>query len=124
MTSPQDPRGEKLAAVEDPLAEASKLSEKLLANASDCLVAHVAAFEVAVRQDKPLMALHSVKAAFGLDSESPQPHGLLVRLVKLVEERAKSENGTAGHAIVKAVLDSGVPSEKNFTESTRMSSES
>lgn len=85
----QDPRGEKLLQCKEPLAEASKLLGVLKRHAAQRLSTHEAAFEVALLQDKPFLAVHAVKHAVHLDGDAPAAHCLLVRLVLWLASRTR-----------------------------------
>ncbi|KAG2432388.1 hypothetical protein HYH02_012960 [Chlamydomonas schloesseri] len=104
-----DPEGAKLAAVADPLAEASKLVEVLVKHAGSRLSSHVLAAEVALRRGRQLVALAALrnaaataeaKAAGGVDH--PEVHALLVRLAQAFA------TSPPGHEAVKGVVGAGV----------------
>jgi NMDA receptor-regulated protein 1 len=100
----QDPRGEKLLRTEDPLAEADKLLGTLKEHAAQRALTHEAAFEIALLQDKPFLAVHAVKQAAHLARDSPACHCMLVRLVKWLAERRR----TVEPDVAAAVLDEEV----------------
>lgn len=99
-----DPDGTLLAAVEDPLKEATRIVARLCEAAADRLDTHWLAFEVYLRKGRHLLALRAVKHAqrvAGVDD--PLAHSMLVRL-GLAAQRvqqpaaATTANGTGGEA--------------------------
>lgn len=75
-----DPDGEKLAATEDPLGEATKLVVMLKEHAGDKLDTQLAAFEVYSRKGKALMCLAAVQRALRIGGAAhPRVHLAVVR---------------------------------------------
>ncbi|KAL3840920.1 hypothetical protein ACJIZ3_025511 [Penstemon smallii] len=75
----QDPHGEKLLQVEDPLVEATKYLKLLQKHSSDSLETHLLSFEVNMRKQRILLALQAVKHLLRLDADSPDTHRCLMK---------------------------------------------
>ncbi|KAI5287751.1 hypothetical protein KEM52_001437 [Ascosphaera acerosa] len=78
-----DPLGDALveAVAADPLAEALKHLAPVLKLRPADAEAHRLAFEVYMRQDKPVLALKCAQAAHAVDADEPRLHVLLARLL-------------------------------------------
>ena len=92
----EDPKGEKLAALE-PLKEATRLSKALEKYAAASVETHALAFDVSMVRNKPLLALRALRR---LASQKDQ-RAFVVRLARLTQARpAMTLNAT-----VASVLD-------------------
>jgi peptide alpha-N-acetyltransferase len=101
-----DPEGRQLAAVADPLAEASKLLRRLREHAGDKLLVQQLSFEVYLRQGKLLLAVHAAKAAQQVaGAADPSVHSMVVRLAAAVVGAAAAAAAAASpEAAVPAVV--------------------
>ncbi|KAG2439621.1 hypothetical protein HXX76_004973 [Chlamydomonas incerta] len=104
-----DPEGAKLAAVADPLAEASKLVEVLVKHAGSRLSSHVLAAEVALRRGRQVVALAALRnaaataeAKAGGGADHPEVHALLVRLAQAFAASPPANE------VVKGVVGAGL----------------
>ena len=110
-----DPKGEKLAAVEDPLAKASKYIDLLSEfNGADEMT-HVLAFDHHVRRRKPLLAMRALlRARRGQQQQQQQqqqlsPH-LFERVALFFHAIAAAGKGGAADAAGAAAGDGAQPS--------------
>lgn len=94
---------QKLARVEDPLAEAAKFLQPLQEFGSNYVDTHLLAFEVYLRKGKPLLMVQSIKRALKVDPSHPQLHSCLVRLYRFLND-ADLLNENAAQPAVAAVL--------------------
>ena len=78
----EDPKGEKLAALE-PLKEATRLSKALEKYAASSVETHALAFDVSMVREKPLLALRALRR---LSKQSDQ-RAFVVRLARLTQAR-------------------------------------
>jgi len=100
-----DPEGRQLAAVAEPLEEASNLLQVLRENAHGNLKTHVLGFEVAMQRKKQLLALQAVERGVALAGKwQPQVHSMVVRLCHSV----LSPPPANGHAKEEAASSSEV----------------
>eukprot|EP01117_Protostelium_nocturnum_P006668 TRINITY_DN2400_c0_g1_i1.p1 TRINITY_DN2400_c0_g1~~TRINITY_DN2400_c0_g1_i1.p1 ORF type:complete len:856 (-),score=378.74 TRINITY_DN2400_c0_g1_i1:75-2642(-) len=74
-----DPVGEKLATVEDKMAEANKYLSILKRHASNLLSVQLLAFDVAIRSKKHLLALQALSKSSSLSPQHPEVHRQTVR---------------------------------------------
>mmetsp|Transcript_486 Transcript_486/g.1020 ORF Transcript_486/g.1020 Transcript_486/m.1020 type:complete len:894 (-) Transcript_486:3118-5799(-) len=113
-----DPDGAKLAAVEDPLAEATKLVVMLKEHAGGRLTTHTAAFQVYIRKGRLLLALSAVQRAAAIAGAAhPEVHKALVRFALKAE--ASPPDQPAVSQVVKEGLAAllGSKSAKAYHES-------
>uniref|UniRef100_A0A6U0FCY7 Uncharacterized protein n=1 Tax=Ostreococcus mediterraneus TaxID=1486918 RepID=A0A6U0FCY7_9CHLO len=80
-----DPIGAELEKTEEPLEEAMKFITPLLSHASAFEETQLLAFEVFIRQAKPILALKAVNESLKLAPESVQAKRNVARLVRYVE---------------------------------------
>ena len=78
----EDPKGEKLAALE-PLKEATRLSKALEKYASSSVETHALAFDVSMVRNKPLLALRALRRL----SVQKDQRAFVVRLARLTQAR-------------------------------------
>ncbi|TGJ86498.1 hypothetical protein E0Z10_g2274 [Xylaria hypoxylon] len=74
-----DPLGLKLASTEQPLVEATKFLLPILQFSPKNIDGQVAGFEVYIRREKYLLALHCLNSAVAIDAASPVVHEQAVR---------------------------------------------
>ncbi|RYP75814.1 hypothetical protein DL770_007331 [Monosporascus sp. CRB-9-2] len=74
-----DPRGHKLAATPDPLAEATKFLEPLLQYSPKHIDGQIAGFEVYMRRQKFVLALRCLNAALAIEPDNATVHEQTVR---------------------------------------------
>ncbi|XP_052306064.1 N-terminal acetyltransferase A complex auxiliary subunit NAA15 isoform X10 [Populus trichocarpa] len=115
----QDPNGEKLLQVEDPLLEATKYLKLLQKHSPDSLETHLLSFNVNMRKKKILLALQAVKQLLRLDAESADSHRCLVRFFHTVGTMTAPVTDT--EKLVWSVLEAERPlisqlHEKSLTE--------
>ncbi|KAI1423372.1 tetratricopeptide [Xylaria sp. FL1777] len=77
-----DPLGLKLASTDQPLVEATKFLLPILQFSSKNIDGQVAGFEVYIRREKYLLALHCLNAALAIDATNPVVHEQAVRFHK------------------------------------------
>mmetsp|Transcript_22425 Transcript_22425/g.38323 ORF Transcript_22425/g.38323 Transcript_22425/m.38323 type:complete len:767 (+) Transcript_22425:46-2346(+) len=108
----EDPDGELLEEIEDPLAEAAKFALSLEKWCSDRLDTHLLCFEVFYKKKKYLRSLRSIKKALEMDPSNPIAHNQLIQLALIdaselneqirpvfEEERNKITNGASADAL-------------------------
>ena len=78
----EDPRGEKLAALE-PLKESTRLSKALEKYAASSVETHALAFDVSMVRNKPLLALRALRRLASQKDQRP----FVVRLARLMQAR-------------------------------------
>ncbi|GMH43697.1 hypothetical protein BSKO_11619 [Bryopsis sp. KO-2023] len=108
-----DPDGEKLAAVEDPQAEATKLVTMLRQHAGGRIQTQELAFEVYLRKKRMLLALSAVKRGLQLEGrESSKVHNMIIRFCKQVADSAREAAGgseaTSKSVAAEEVIQEGV----------------
>ncbi|WOL15048.1 N-alpha-acetyltransferase 15, NatA auxiliary subunit isoform X1 [Canna indica] len=75
----QDPQGEKLLQVEDPLLEATKYLRLLQLNPTNSLETYILSFEVNMRKQKILLAFQALKQLIKLNDNDPDCHRCLIK---------------------------------------------
>lgn len=108
-----DPDGQKLAAVDDPQAEATKLVTMLRRHASGRIQTQELAFEVYIRKQRMLLALSAAKRGLQLEGrESPKVHNMIIRFCKQVadlgREAASGSDDKSKSAAAEEVIQEGV----------------
>ncbi|CAI2168319.1 5145_t:CDS:10 [Funneliformis geosporum] len=111
-----DPEGEKLLKVEDPLDEAFKFLQPLQTLASQRIETQLLGFEYYIRKKKYLLALKALKRAYNIDKENPILHVNIIQFklkVSMLEkensdQRDPTRNPTEYQAIFK-VVDTELP---------------
>jgi len=88
----EDPDGEALWNVDDPLGEATKFLSILRANCPQQLDAHLLACEVYLRKKKFLLVLQALKKATQISPNHPQVHQNKIRLFHEVSRGTVHEN--------------------------------
>mmetsp|Transcript_28646 Transcript_28646/g.46406 ORF Transcript_28646/g.46406 Transcript_28646/m.46406 type:complete len:923 (-) Transcript_28646:67-2835(-) len=81
-----DPAGEKLLQVEDPLKEATKYLKNLQEYCGDKLETHLVGFEVYMRREKLLLALRAVKKMACLAGPHPDVRACLERFLQKLKD--------------------------------------
>ncbi|RYP58666.1 hypothetical protein DL769_008852 [Monosporascus sp. CRB-8-3] len=79
MKRDDDPRGHKLAATPDPLAEATKFLEPLLQYSPKHIDGQIAGFEVYMRRQKFVLALRCLNSALAVEPDNATLHEQVVR---------------------------------------------
>lgn len=97
-----DPDGEKLIHISDPLEQASKFSKLLQDHSADALETHSLAFEIYFRKKKILLAFRAVKRQLKLDPDNPIVHRNLILFFDMVDHLP--EAGTPAEKLVHSVI--------------------
>ena len=109
-----DPDGTKLAAVEDPMAEAAKLVQVLADHAPGRLITQRCAFETFLRRGKPVLALAAAERAAAIAGpRHPEAFRMVVRLALALCDgdgggSSPCAAAAAKHAVVGQVVREGV----------------
>lgn len=85
-----DPNGTKLAATQDPLGDATKFMQHLLAYSPKNIEAQLAGFELYMRREKYVIALGCLNAALALDPSHPQVHEQAVKFLHILKAKMAS----------------------------------
>ncbi|BBN20005.1 N-alpha-acetyltransferase 15/16, NatA auxiliary subunit [Marchantia polymorpha subsp. ruderalis] len=80
-----DPDGDKLLHVSDPLEQAVKYAKLLQDNSAGALETHMLAFEIYFRKRKILLAFQAVKKLLKLDADNPNVHRSLIYFFNMVD---------------------------------------
>ncbi|KAL2608858.1 hypothetical protein R1flu_027431 [Riccia fluitans] len=97
-----DPDGEKLLQVSDPLEQAIKYCKLLQENSSGALETHLLAFDIYFRKKKILLAFQAVKKQLKLDASNPNVHRNLISFFNMVDNLPAAE--TPGEKLVRQVI--------------------
>ncbi|EFJ36800.1 hypothetical protein SELMODRAFT_164833 [Selaginella moellendorffii] len=87
-----DPDGEQLVHVEDPLGEALKYLKLLQMHSPDSLETHLLAFEIYMRRQKVLLAFQAIKRLIRVNSDHPDIHHCLCRFYNMVDNKPEPDS--------------------------------
>ncbi|KZT39448.1 N-terminal acetyltransferase A, auxiliary subunit [Sistotremastrum suecicum HHB10207 ss-3] len=114
-TSPpkdDDPYGEKLISVNDPLEQAAKMLRPLERSATWSFEMWIGSFDVALRRRKYLQAQRALQYAKSLEPQNPELHVRILEYhLALLSLHQKGSNGSASPSPVADLLKSLLPEE-------------